>query len=447
MASHRGPRPTLFGRLTALLSAVALLLATTVPVLASASPVQVRADETWLPEPTKTVDSASELPITLANGDVLLIKDVTYSAETGVSPIALADGATATVIVEGTVELHGADAEGRTGATPAIEVPETATLIVYGAHDEELAGTDEAPKDSLIVTGGDPAVGENGQNGKGTAYETAGTDDVVELKVRSGDGGDGGGGGAAAIGGRGGDGGAGGTGVTGAMDKNGVLHDDWTVVWANGEMRSNEGSANDLFIGVSGKAGEAGEQGGVCGAVYLLGRMNLSATTTGENAVGGNGGAGDGGGNDGGRLWQATWEVYGGPGGGGGGGGSGATGTSDDGSGAISDTYPYDCPGGSGGGGGWPNGGGGGGGGHQGSNGFEEDGKSQGGGGGAGGKDSGASGGRGYVYSKDYSWSDQWFVHIEGYSGWYGFGAGGVDAAAGGGGSRWLHRYRHRRLC
>lgn len=220
MASHRGYRSSRF-RWLGVLPVVAGLLLATAPVLADVSPAQAPAEEGWLPKPTITIEDESGLPVTLSDRDVLLIRDVAYSAETGVSPITLADNATATVIVEGTVELNGADAEGRTGATPAIEVPETATLVVYGAHDEELAGTYGAPQDSLIVTGGDPAAGENGQNGKGTAYETAGTDDVVEFKVRSGDGGDGGGGGAAAIGGK--DSGA--NGVRGCVFCDGVYYD------------------------------------------------------------------------------------------------------------------------------------------------------------------------------------------------------------------------------
>lgn len=132
MASHRGYRSSRFRWLGALPVVAGLLLATA-PVLANAQPAQARAGEEWLPAPNITVDDPARLPITLDDGDVLLIKDVAYSAKTGESPIALADNATATIIVEGTVELNGADAEGRTGATPAIEVPETATLVVYGA--------------------------------------------------------------------------------------------------------------------------------------------------------------------------------------------------------------------------------------------------------------------------------------------------------------------------
>lgn len=132
MASHRGYRSSRF-RWLGVLPVVAGLLLATAPVLADVSPAQAPAEEGWLPKPTITIEDESGLPVTLSDRDVLLIRDVAYSAETGVSPITLADNATATVIVEGTVELNGADAEGRTGATPTIEVPETATLVVYGA--------------------------------------------------------------------------------------------------------------------------------------------------------------------------------------------------------------------------------------------------------------------------------------------------------------------------
>lgn len=439
MASHRGYRSSRF-RWLGILPVVAALLLATAPVLASAQPSQARAGGEWLPAHNITVDDPAQLPITLNDGDVLLIRDVTYSAETGVSPIALADNATATVIVEGAVELHGAAAEGRTGATPAIEVPETATLIVYGAHDEELAGTYGAPEDSLIVTGGDPAAGEDGQDARSAGYGEGN----VDFLPTSGNGGAGGGGGAAAIGGRGGDGGAGGAGTAGSMTREGEPRVDWWARWKNDELASIEGSGNDGTMGRDGETAEEGEQGAGCGSVYLLGRLNITASTSGENATGGHGGSGDGGGNDNddgiGIGDGKTWELYGGAGGGGGGGGGtaapaigaggaggsgggGGTGPSDDAySGIYSEQpHPDTAPGGGGGGGGWPNGGGGGGGGPADFYAYAVDADSYGGDGGPGGEDNGIIGAGGYIISER---GERW----DRYPGRGGAGAGGIDS-------------------
>lgn len=185
--------------------------------------------------------------------------------------------------------------------------------------------------------------------------------------------------------------------------------------------------------------------------MYLLGRLNVTASTTGENAMGGTGGNGDGGGDD--RDYNPgsgggeTWEMYGGPAGGGGGGGGtaapaigcggaggsggggGATGASDDGNSWDTATWPYTCPGGSGGGGGWPNGGGGGGGGQTNANRIVYN-KSLGGAGGAGGKENGVVGYPGYI---DVNHGESIDFN---YCGYAGNGAGGLDSGAASAGDR-----------
>ena len=121
------------------------------------------ASTSWQPKPTRTVSSASSFPLTLNNGDVLLINGpINFSASAGQSPITLASGASAKIIINGSVTLRGADASGITGATAAINVPEGAVLTIYSAHDEELSTSRSAPKDNLTVTGGNAAAGTEG---------------------------------------------------------------------------------------------------------------------------------------------------------------------------------------------------------------------------------------------------------------------------------------------
>lgn len=135
------------------------------PVEASAETqeLQLMASTSWQPKPTRTVSSASSFPLTLNNGDVLLINgSINFSASAGQSPITLASGASAKIIINGSVTLRGADASGITGATAAINVPEGAVLTIYSAHDEELSTSRSAPKDTLTVTGGNAAAGTEG---------------------------------------------------------------------------------------------------------------------------------------------------------------------------------------------------------------------------------------------------------------------------------------------
>ena len=338
----------------------------------------------WQPKPTKTVSSAGSFPLKLNNGDVLQINGpIEYTAPTGQSPITLASGANAKIIINGSVTLHGADASGTTGATAAISVPEGAALTIYSAHDEELSTSTAAPKDTLTVTGGNAAAGENGEDSEHriTEYPLP-INPNVTVYVHgwyTGSGGDGGGGAAAAIGGNGGNGGTG-----GAKQKSPATATASTFTHTNDGADDNDGG--------DGYAGGAASQGQGAGTIYLSGRLNINATG-GAGAKGGDGGSGSGGyactdGND---------VMIGGCGGGGGGGGglaapaigAGGSGGSGGGSGGLlsSDVKGnvQGC-GGGGGGGGWPNGGGGGGGGSECTKALDEkDNTSQGGKGGAGG--------------------------------------------------------------
>lgn len=176
------------------------------PVEASAETqeLQLMASTSWQPKPTRTVSSASSFPLTLNNGDVLLINGpINFSASAGQSPITLASGASAKIIINGSVTLRGADAGGITGATAAINVPEGAVLTIYSAHDEELSTSRSAPKDTLTVTGGNAAAGTEG----GDALKDVAIEHGPTYHYRWYFGG-GNGGGAAAIGGNGGAGGA-----------------------------------------------------------------------------------------------------------------------------------------------------------------------------------------------------------------------------------------------
>lgn len=176
------------------------------PVEASAETqeLQLMASTSWQPKPTRTVSSASSFPLTLNNGDVLLINGpINFSASAGQSPITLASGASAKIIINGSVTLRGADASGITGATAAINVPEGAVLTIYSAHDEELSTSRSAPKDTLTVTGGNAAADTEG----GDALKDVAIEHGPTYHYRWYFGGGNGGGAAAAIGGNGGAGG------------------------------------------------------------------------------------------------------------------------------------------------------------------------------------------------------------------------------------------------
>lgn len=346
----------------------------------------VFAASSWQPKPTKTISATSGFPVTLKNGDVLQINGpINYTAAVGKSPITLAAGANAKIIINGSVTLHGANALGMTGATAAINVPTGAKLTIYSAHDEELSASKGAPKDTLTVTGGNAAAGADGTEGEKRITET----ENIQQKTTewfTGSGGNGGGGAAAAIGGNGG---AGGKGAAGGRSPQNIMERTWSGI--------NFYDVDDRR-GANGSDGSTGSVGGGAGTIYISGRLTLNATG-GSAAAGGDGKKGS----SGYAYITELDRMIGGTGGGGGGGGGcaaraiGAGGAG--GSGGGSGGHPgsdqkgnVQGPGGGGGGGGWPNGGGGGGGGAECTKALDErDNTSQGGSGGKGGS-AGSSG-------------------------------------------------------
>ena len=353
--------------------------------------IAVQATTGWQPKATRTVTS-SNFPLTVSNGDVLQINGpINYTAATGKSPITVASGAKAKIIINGSVTLNGANANGTTGATAAIYVPDGATLTIYSAHDEELSTKKDTPKDTLTLKGGNAAVGANGVNAEKRENTYTGGSGAVNTETtwHSGSGGNGGGGAAAAIGGNGGSGGYGGIGL------------DVNIKIVTNLLGSTKSGKYDDNPGKAGNNGSSGASGKGAGIIYVSGRLNLKATG-GSAAKGGNGGSGCGGyantsGND---------TMIGGCGGGGGGGGGlaapaigagGAGGAGGGSGGTLSSDHKGNVQGcgGGGGGGGWPNGGGGGGGGAECTKAeTKNDNKSKGGAGGAGGA-AGAAGSKG----------------------------------------------------
>lgn len=351
----------------------------------------------WQKKPTKTVSSASNFPITLNNGDVLQINGtINYTASTGVSPITVAANATVSIIINGSVTLHGANASGKTGATAAIKVPSSSKLYIYSAHDEELSTSTAAPKDTLTVTGGNAAAGTNGTDAERRYTKVNGN--AIRYDWYTGSGGAGGGGAAAAIGGNGGTGGAGASGWK-------STNKDGKEIYVTGTtgLFSLTFHNHDDNPGKAGAAGSAGTAGTGTGTIYIPGRLTLVAKG-GSAAAGGKGGSGC----EGMYTLSGNDEMIGGNGGGGGGGGgcaapaigAGGAGGSGGGSGGqLSSDHKGKISGcgGGGGGGGWPNGGGGGGGGTTASecgSGANHDGGAGGNGGAAGSAGSAGSSGR-----------------------------------------------------
>lgn len=351
----------------------------------------------WQKKPTKTVSSARNFPITLNNGDVLQINGtINYTASTGVSPITVAANATVSIIINGSVTLHGANASGKTGATAAIKVPSSSKLYIYSAHDEELSTSTAAPKDTLTVTGGNAAAGTNGTDAE--RRYTKVNSNAIRYDWYTGSGGAGGGGAAAAIGGNGGTGGAGASGWK-STNKDGKE----IYVTGTAGLFSLTFHNHDDNPGKAGAAGSAGTAGTGTGTIYIPGRLTLVAKG-GSAAAGGKGGSGC----EGMYTLSGNDEMIGGNGGGGGGGGgcaapaigAGGAGGSGGGSGGqLSSDHKGKISGcgGGGGGGGWPNGGGGGGGGTTASecgSGANHDGGAGGNGGAAGSAGSAGSSGR-----------------------------------------------------
>lgn len=351
----------------------------------------------WQKKPTKTVSNARNFPITLNNGDVLQINGtINYTASTGVSPITVAANATVSIIINGSVTLHGANASGKTGATAAIKVPSSSKLYIYSAHDEELSTSTAAPKDTLTVTGGNAAAGTNGTDAE--RRYTKVNSNAIRYDWYTGSGGAGGGGAAAAIGGNGGTGGAGASGWK-------STNKDGKEIYVTGTtgLYSLTFHNHDDNPGKAGAVGSAGTAGTGTGTIYIPGRLTLVAKG-GSAAAGGKGGSGC----EGMYTLSGNDEMIGGNGGGGGGGGgcaapaigAGGAGGSGGGSGGqLSSDHKGKISGcgGGGGGGGWPNGGGGGGGGTTASecgSGANHDGGAGGNGGAAGSAGSAGSSGR-----------------------------------------------------
>lgn len=365
--------------------------------VSAVSDVALYANTGWQKKPTKTVSSASNFPITLNNGDVLQINGtINYTASTGVSPITVAANATVSIIINGSVTLHGANASGKTGATAAIKVPSSSRLYIYSAHDEELSTSTAAPKDTLTVTGGNAAAGSDGGDAERRYTKLNGN--AIRYDWYTGSGGAGGGGAAAAIGGNGGTGGAGASGWK-------STNKDGKEIYVTGTtgLFSLTFHNHDDNPGKAGAAGSAGTAGTGTGTIYIPGRLTLVAKG-GSAAAGGKGGSGC----EGMYTLSGNDEMIGGNGGGGGGGGgcaapaigAGGAGGSGGGSGGqLSSDHKGKISGcgGGGGGGGWPNGGGGGGGGTTASecgSGANHDGGAGGNGGAAGSAGSAGSSGR-----------------------------------------------------
>jgi len=365
--------------------------------VSAVSDVALYANTGWQKKPTKTVSSASNFPITLNNGDVLQINGtINYTASTGVSPITVAANATVSIIINGSVTLHGANASGKTGATAAIKVPSSSKLYIYSAHDEELSTSTAAPKDTLTVTGGNAAAGTNGTDAE--RRYTKVNSNAIRYDWYTGSGGAGGGGAAAAIGGNGGTGGAGASGWKSTNKDGKEIYVTGTIGLFSLTFHNHDDNP-----GKAGAAGSAGTAGTGTGTIYIPGRLTLVAKG-GSAAAGGKGGSGC----EGMYTLSDNDEMIGGNGGGGGGGGgcaapaigAGGAGGSGGGSGGqLSSDHKGKISGcgGGGGGGGWPNGGGGGGGGTTASecgSGANHDGGAGGNGGAAGSAGSAGSSGR-----------------------------------------------------
>ena len=230
-------------------------------------------------------------PMSLSDGQIYtVVSDESIDGKNGESAISVEDGASAIINIKSgaTLTVSGADANGAAGATPAIYVPQTATLYIVGD------GT-------LVATGGAAGNGVNGSNGdhgfidKERQYGAGG---------EGGEGGAGGGGGAPAIGGAGGNGG------------NGGMFSEWSAYYCStAEFTSN---------GRDGHDGEAGTNGSGMGAVVILGNVTVRATAGAAASSDGSGGLSGNEGTDSGSGWSDAYVAAGGGGGGGGARGQGA---------------------------------------------------------------------------------------------------------------------------
>ena len=253
--------------------------------VSAVSDVALYANTGWQKRPTITVTSAASFPLSLGDGAVLQINGpIDYTAPAGRSPITVAANATVSIIINGSVTLHGANASGKTGATAAIKVPSSSKLYIYSAHDEELSTSTAAPKDTLTVTGGNAAAGTNGTDAE--RRYTKVNSNAIRYDWYTGSGGAGGGGAAAAIGGNGGTGGAGASGWK-------STNKDGKEIYVTGTtgLFSLTFHNHDDNPGKAGAAGSAGTAGTGTGTIYIPGRLTLVAKG-GSAAAGGKGGSG-----------------------------------------------------------------------------------------------------------------------------------------------------------
>ena len=280
----------------------------------TATAIAAALGEKWTVSNGKAMLKVFEGPGVLSDGEIYTVaSSETLEGEDGISPIAVADGASAIINIKSgaTLTVGGGYASGTKGAGPAICVPESSTLYIVG-------------EGTLIATGGAAGNGRAGYDGGFGMlhiYYKEGRGGV------GGYGGDGGGGGAPAIGGRGGNGGAGGT-------------------YGGGDTFLECTSSSFTGDGDNGHDGEAGTNGSGMGKVVILGNVTVQATAGAAATSDGSGGAngakdtdegsgwsdayvagGGGGGGGGARGQSAQYGIGGGGAGGGGGGGGGAGGT------------------------------------------------------------------------------------------------------------------------
>lgn len=227
------------------------------------------------------------------------------------SPVMVWPGSNVTLIIDGTVTLYGTNAKETSGATPAIYVPEDATLTIISAHEtrqDDSGNALTAPVDTLKVYGGNAAAGGDGTSG--TQYNESGY-------IYVGGGGYGGGGAAAAIGTGGGSGGKG-SARTRYMQKYTYEGTQHSVYWyilpcgstgidfndegTNGTLRWVDASGNDVdvpkgatlvgdAITVDSDTRQDGYEADDAGSIRVVGYLTLEGSG-GNAAAGGKGGAG-----------------------------------------------------------------------------------------------------------------------------------------------------------
>ena len=265
------------------------------------------------------ITSGSTSGYTMTGGNTYIIQNsVEFSnSNSRGSGMSVADNATVVLYVPNGVTLTttGANGSGQTGGGAGIYIPKNSTLVITG-------------EGSVNATGGNGGNGTNGANGSKGGTVSRSSNRVKGNSGKGGAGGKGGGGAGAGIGGYGGTGGNGGS-------------------EGNAVGKSSYCAVTDFVVnGAAGKNGSDGTSGSDMGVCYVIGKINLSATSgkSGTRGNAGNFGAwtqisftynstnyyaatcGGGGGGGGGAGSKANSSIGGGgsAGGGGGGGGSGA---------------------------------------------------------------------------------------------------------------------------